>query len=220
MDSEIVVRGTGQVRVLPDRAVVRVVVDGEGSTRDEAYAEAAPLAGRVDEVVDAHRPGVERATTAALAVQPKTRWRRGETVRTGWRASRASVLDVTDLAVLGDLFAELAAAGGAVEGPSWQVDPANPAHAEVRRLAAADARQRAEAYAAALGLRVGGVAWVAEPGLRPGTPGNHAGPVARFAVAASAEPTDADVIDVTPDEIVLDAAVEVGFTYLARAAAS
>jgi hypothetical protein len=213
VESEIVVRGVGQVRVLPDRAALRVEVDGDGASRDEAYEQAAPLAAAVDRVLESHADRLARVVTAALAVQPKTRWRRGESVRTGWRASRVSLLDVTDFSRLGDLFAELAAAGGAVQGPTWSVDPTNPAHDEARRLAAADARRRAENYAEALGLRIAGVAWVSEPGLRPGT--NHGPPMMRgMAVSAGAvESAMADeVIDISPEEMTLDTTVEAAFT--------
>jgi uncharacterized protein YggE len=217
MDTEIVVRGSAQVLVLPDRAVVRVEVDGDGGSRDEAYRQAAPLAQRVDDVVEAHRDGIARLVTAALTVQPRTRWRRGESVRTGWRAARTSVLEVTDFARLGDLFAGLVGAGGAVAGPFWSVDATNPAYGEARRLAAEDARRRAEAYAGALGLRVTGVAWVAEPGLRAGHP-DHGGPAVRsLAMAGAAEVGGEDVIDVSPDELPIDAAVEVGFAFAADA---
>jgi uncharacterized protein YggE len=213
MDSEIVVRGTGQVRVLPDRAVLRVDVDGDGGTRDDAYRQAAASAAAVDDVVEAHRDRLARVVTAALAVQPKSRWRRGESIRTGWRASRTTLLDVTDFAGLGDLFAELAAAGGAVGGPTWHVDVTNAAHDEARRLAATDARRRADAYAGALALRVVGTAWVAEPGLRRGA--GDAGPPMVRAMAlpgASGAPAE-DVIDVAPEEVVVDAAVEVAFRF-------
>ena len=110
MDPHIVVRGTAEATSLPDRAVVRVEVDGEGNSRDDAYREAATLAAKVDEVVTGHAGAIARNTTAALAVHPKTRWRRGESVRTGWRGTRTTVLEVTDFSHLGDLFAELAAA--------------------------------------------------------------------------------------------------------------
>ena len=83
VESEIVVRGIGQVRVLPDRAALRVEVDGDGASRDEAYEQAAPLAAAVDRVLESHADRLARVVTAALAVQPKTRWRRGESVRTG-----------------------------------------------------------------------------------------------------------------------------------------
>ena len=151
---------------MPDRALVRVTIEADGAARDDAYREAARLAGQVDAALAHRQAAVDRTITTSLVVHPKTRWKKGESVRTGWRASRTSVVEVVDFSVLGDLLAELAAAGAAVDGPTWQLDPTNPVHHEVRRLAAADARTRADAYAAALGLRVTGVAWVAEPGLR------------------------------------------------------
>ena len=46
----------------------------------------------------------------------------------------------------------------------------NPAHSEARRLAAADARSKAEEYAAALGGRVGAIASAIEPGSAPPGP--------------------------------------------------
>jgi len=210
MDAHVVVRGAGVARALPDRAVVRVEVDGEGTSREDAYREAAKLASQVDEVVAAHAAAIDRNVTAALAVHPKTRWRRGESVRTGWRGTRTTVLELTDFARLGDLFAELAAAGGAVSGPDWRLDPANAVHIEARRLAAEDARSRAETYAAALGLRITGIAWVAEPGLRETTDAT------RFALAARGvqlgEAAE-EVIDVTPEEMTVEAAVDVGFDF-------
>lgn len=218
MESEIVVKGSAVVRVLPDRAVLRVDVDGDGQSRDEAYRQAEPQAARVDAVVERHRAALDRVATAALTVHPKTRWKRGESIRTGWRAARTTVLEVTDFAVLGDLFAELAAAGAAVTGPSWSLDPDNPAHAEARRLAAADARVRADAYGAALGLRVTAVAWVAEPGLRIGDRAGGGEPdmqmMAMAAPMSRSAPIE-DVIEVTPDEVTVSARVEVGFAFSA-----
>lgn len=205
---------------MPDRAVLRVTVDGMGGSRDEAYQAALRPAQQVDEVVATYEAAVDRAMTGTLVVQPKTRWRKGESVRTGWRASRTSVVEVKDVTRLGGFVAELVGAGGEVRGPSWQLDPANAAHTEARRLAAEDARSRAEAYAAALGLRVRGIAWVAEPGLRVGD-GSHqpsAGRTMTLAVGRGAESMAADeVIDISPDEMTVEAQVEVAFVFAAEA---
>jgi len=213
MDTEIVVKGSATLRVMPDRAVLRVEVDGEGQSRDEAYRQAAPLATAVDGVVERHRPAVAQAVTASLTVHPRARWKRGQSVRTGWRASRTTILEVTEFAALGDLLAELATAGGAVDGPDWVLDPDNPVHVEARRQAAADARARADAYADALGLRVTGLAWLAEPGLRqgggPDYPVAPAAAGARLMAAGEVE----EVIDVTPAEMPVRASVEAGFSY-------
>ena len=102
MGPEVIVKGRGEARSMPDRAVVQVVVDSEGNTREVAYAEAASAAKRVDEVISNRRSALDRASTAALVVHPTSRWKKGESVRTGWRAIRTSVLEVVDFEQLGD----------------------------------------------------------------------------------------------------------------------
>lgn len=197
---------------MPDRAIVYATIEGEGSSRDAAYSEAQPFAARVDEVIAAHGPAIGRNTTAALVVHPKTRWRKGEAIRTGWRASRSSELEVVTFARLGDLFAELAAAGATVTGPRWQLDSANPVYAQVRQRAAQDARARADSYAAGLGVRVRGVAWAAEPGLRLGDD-THPGGMVAMAMAREGGLAEEEVIDVTPAEMTVTAELEVAFDF-------
>jgi uncharacterized protein YggE len=210
MEHEVVVRGEGEVRVMPDRATVRVTVDGDGSSRDEAYAEAARAAAAVDEVLHAEAAAVARVTTAALVVQPRTRWQDGEAVRTGWRASRASVVEVRALERLGDLLGQLTGSGAAISGLSWDLDGDNVAHDEARSRAGEDARRRAERYATALGIKLGGIAWIAEPGLR--SEGNHLAPGVALAATPRAMASAPDQsIDVAPEEIAVTARVEVGF---------
>ena len=85
----------------------------------------------------------------------------------------------------------------------------------MRGLAAADARRRADAYAAALGLRVTGIAWVAEPGLRRPVRQRRLHAHGRHEVASAGRAGEPEVIDVTPDEITVDAAVDVAFTFAA-----
>ena len=217
MTREIIVKGHGEARSIPDRAIVHVIVDAEGSSRDDAYRDAAESTNQVDRVIENRREAIARVTAAALVVHPKTRWRKGESVRTGWRASRSSVLEVTGFEQLGELIAELAAAGAATSGPSWQLDPGNAAHREARRLAAEDARRRADDYAEALGLIVEEVVWISEPGLRLSQGFDQ--PVRAFAAAAAPRGALAgeEVVDVSPEEIATFAAVEVGFQLTSRA---
>ena len=141
LEPEIIVRGEAQARVLPDRATLRVVVDGDGAARDEAYAAAAEPAGAVDDVIEQFAAVITRTSTTSLVVQPTTRWHKGESRRTGWRATRTSSIEVEDLGQLGDLAAALAVAGAAIYGPEWQLDRTNPIHDELRRAAAEDARR-------------------------------------------------------------------------------
>jgi uncharacterized protein YggE len=212
MEHEIVVRGEGEVRVMPDRATVHVVVDGEGSSREEAYAAAARSAAGVDAVLKAEADAFERVATAALVVQPRTRWQDGEAVRIGWTAARASVLEVRALHRLGDLLAQLAGSGGNISGLTWGLDPSNAASGEARSRAGQDARLRAEQYAASLGVKLGAVAWVAEPGLRGAD--HPSGRPAMLTAARAGAAMAPQAIDVSPQELTISAEVEVGFTLL------
>jgi uncharacterized protein YggE len=214
VDREIVVRGEGKVRVMPDRASVRLMVDGEGSSRDDAYQVAARIAKSVDGVLEAGTPAVERVTTTALVVQPRTRWRKGETIRTGWRAYRSSVVEIRDLDQVGDLLAKITAAGGAISALTWELDGSNAGHDVARGLAGEDARRRAERYASSLGVLLGGVSWAAEPGLR--MPQDQFSAPLEFAAARPAMVggrPDEETIEVTPEEITLRVAIEVGFSF-------
>ena len=215
MEREIVVRGTGEARALPDQASLRVEVTVDHKTREEAHDTRTKLATAVDDVLDRHADAIARTTIASPVVQPRTRWHRGEDIRSGWRASRTSFVDVVMLDALGQIMAGLVDAGAAVQGPQWSMAPTNPAHDQARAAAAEDAHRRAQSYAAALGLSVGPVAWVAEPGLRrppqPPVPVDvEVAPMAAAAVVA----TDAEPEPVTPAELTVRVDVEVGFTIL------
>ena len=215
MERSIIVSGSAEVRVLPDRALVVVTVDADAGSRDDAYQRAAGTASAVDVVLD-HRAGeIARVATAALTVQPLTRWRKGEVVRTGWRASRRTEVEVIGFEGLGLLLAELTGAGATIDGPDWRVDDTNEAYDRVRQLAAQDARRRAEAYASGLGVLLGAVDWIAEPGLRS----SSAEPVHRMMALASVSrmadaPEDEVVIEVTPADSIIEAVVEVSFSIL------
>jgi uncharacterized protein len=213
MEREIVVRGIGEARALPDLASLRVEVTADRKSQDEAYDARADVAARVDVVFAEHANAIARTTMASLWVQPRTRWHRGEDIRTGWRASRTTFVDVVVLDALGAIMSEAVAAGASVTGPNWSMASTNIAYDVARRAAAEDARHRAIAYAEALGLSLGDVAWVAEPGMRTGTP-----PVAANAVmmrAEAAPPLEPEPVeDLTPSEMTVEVSVEVGFRIL------
>jgi uncharacterized protein YggE len=208
MEREVVVSGEGEIRVAPDHAAIRVVVDGEGSSREDAYDGASRAARSVDEVLEVHEAALVGVTSTALVVQPRTRWRKGETVRTGWKASRTSLVKIGDLERTGEILARLTGAGAALSGLSWELDERHDAHDTARQQAARDARRRATTYAEALGLQLGPVAWITEPGLRNrDSTWVQAGGYPTAARAAMSE----EPIEIQPEEIVVRARVDVGF---------
>jgi uncharacterized protein YggE len=197
---------------MPDLASVRVGVDGEGQSRDEAYQMASVTAAAVDAALADFEAAIDRVTTAALVVQPKTRWRKGETQRTGWQAFRVSVVEIADTSRAGELLSALAGAGASISGLSWMVAPTNEAFALARQRAGEDAKGRAEQYAQALNVKLGPVAWAAEPGLRVSSHSSHvdwlAAPAGARALSAGGPE---ETINVNPEEITISAALEVAY---------
>jgi len=97
----------------------------------------------------------------------------------------------------------------------WEVDKTNPAHDHARRAAALDAERRASTYAEAVGLRLGPLKWLAEPGLRSDASSPvPAGAGARFFHVEAAMSDEA--MDITPDEITIQAVVEACFELVDR----
>jgi Protein of unknown function (DUF541) len=136
VEREIVVRGTGEAGALPDQASLRVEITADHKSQDEAYDARTKLAAGVDNVLRRHADAISRTTIASLVVQPRIRWHRGEDIRTGWRASRTSFVEVADLDALGEIMSRLVDAGAAVHGPQWSMAPTNPAYDQARSAAA------------------------------------------------------------------------------------
>lgn len=203
--AEILVRGHAEVRVRPDRALLWVRVEADGESRQEVFAAATRGAADLDAVMDRYAAVIERRNTIGVMLRPRVRWDMGQSLRTGWIASRTSRVDVSDLAAVGPLVTDLSAAGATdIRGPEWEVAATNPAHETARAEAARDARHRASAYAEAQGLRLGALRWLAEPGLRGARPpgGDHPMPLGARSAALSGAPgpqpmtIDADAVSV------------------------
>jgi uncharacterized protein YggE len=119
---------------------------------------------------------------------------------------------LTDATLVGRLMTEAASRAAAqIEGPWWRVLPNNPARLEACRQAAGDARAKAQAFAEALGGRLGPIAWIRESTDQ----GYQGGPGAVFRaqpMAASSGPDPELAIE--PGEFDVSAAVGVAFAFV------
>lgn len=162
----ITVRGVATVETPPDHASVLATVRTRGRTAEEAFAGLAERTAACDEVLDDAAACVRRRETSSLGVQPVVEYdpQTGQSVQRGHTAWRTVRLEVVPGDGVADLLRTLVSRAEAeLDGPQWHVDETNPVHDTARRAAAADARRRAEAYAAGLAVAVGSVAWVSEP---------------------------------------------------------
>jgi len=198
--------GRGSARAVPDAALLTLEVWAELDTPQAALDEVARRTQLLQGVLDS--AGVEPGARSTSGVSLTEVWdyKREERVFRGYRAATSIDVRITELTVLGAVISESTRdAQARPHGPVWQVDPTNPARTEACRLAAEDARRKAEAYAAALALSLGTVLAVREP--RGGPPDEA--PMYRMA-AAQTMASGPDV-PVETGDVEVEAAVHVVF---------
>jgi uncharacterized protein YggE len=190
------VTAEGETTVAPDLALVAFAVSGSGRdlapTRDDVAARSSAVLGRLREL------GIADADLNApdVAVQPEYDYRRGQKL-VGYRVVRRMTARVRDLDALGGILDGLLAAGANEIGGA-QMTASDPTVAEhdALRAAVTAARAKAEALAAAAGVRLRDVVRIQEE------PGPGVGPLPRFramgAIAEMAEqPTEVAAGDLT-----------------------
>ena len=211
MTATVVVRGIGHASARPDRAVLVFELGHTAPTPQEALQEVATRTAALERVL--RERGVSEAdwTTTGVTVQATYDWRKDERVFLGHRAGNRVQVTTRDPGLVGRLFTDaVEVASARVGGPEWIVEPSNPAHLEACRLAAADARQRAEAYAAGLGLALGPVVLVDE------TPPDVPRPLPRAMMAKAAMADDSSPIEVNAGDLEVTADVRVTFALVER----
>ena len=156
----------GEVHRVPDLARINAGVVTQAPTATEAIRQ---NAARMESV----RAALRRAGIAARDIQTSTinlqpSYRYGENQPpqlTGYQAQNEVTVRFRDIAETGRILDALVAEGAnQISGPMLSVDQPEAALDEARTLALAAARQRADLYARALGMRVSRVLSVSEAG--------------------------------------------------------
>ncbi|HUG17173.1 MAG TPA: SIMPL domain-containing protein [Thermomicrobiales bacterium] len=164
------VQGSAVVPARPDEVELALEVTYVDRTPHDALAEVATRSVAIEAVLA--ELGIEERlwTTSGAVVNEQTEWNRqtGEHVHRGYVASSRIALRLEDPGVIGNLMQEATRRAQArVSGPWWRIAPDNPARIAACAAAAVDARRKAEAYATALGARLGVVLDISEPGIAP-----------------------------------------------------
>jgi uncharacterized protein YggE len=200
------VQGRATVPGTPDEAVVAVELRALRPTSQEAYAEVAERSGRLDALCDSLGIAGTARSTQGVSVQEQrehdgTTWR-----HRGYLASNTVLVRLADPQLVARLLKEAVEQVQArVAGPWWQVAQTNPARLEACRLAAAEARRKADAYADALGARLGALIRVREPRRR-----DSEWPVRQQLLSARA-PIEEPEIPLHAGELDVSAVVDVTF---------
>jgi uncharacterized protein YggE len=178
MAPEIVTEGSGWHEQPADRAELQVGYAGTGRDRSAAVD---ALGKRVAAAEPAF--GLRGVTVLHRRLSVHDQWRGNRVV--GSRATEDVTLRLDDVGALEEVLAALVASEPAtLNGPNWQLKVPAAARRTAQQHAVADARDRAEGYAAALGGRLGELRRLSEAA------GGGAEPRA-FAMAAMARETAA-----------------------------
>lgn len=210
----VTVRGEALVPGEPDEAHVFLEIKAVEKSPQRAMADASQRSDKLQAIFEElDIPPLARATSG-ISVGEETEWSSGKRKHLGYHAVNRVSVTLDDAATAATLIAEATERCDAnVRGPRWEIALANPARVEAFRAAAEDARRKADAYATALGAKLGDVLSVTEPGLVVRTQQRHEvmpapAPAAAPQAAAAAPSPD---IQIDPGALDIPAAVEVTF---------
>lgn len=167
----IAVHGEGTVQVDPDRARVRLGVESEAPLASEAQAETNRIANEIMAAMEELGIAAEDIRTSRLSLYPVYADRspdrpRGEPEVAGYRATNTVSIMLDDLGRIGAVIdAAIAAGANRVEGVEFELRDATEARGRALAAAVEDARAKAQAIAAALGVTLGSIVETTEQGV-------------------------------------------------------
>jgi len=186
------VTGEASVSVSPDLAQIDGGVTSDGKTAREASDTNNAAMGKV--LLALKGAGIEEKDyqTSRLSLQPQYAPNRsGPSAIAGYRASNRVIIRVREVTKVANVIDVLVAAGAnEVGGINFMVSQASKLLDDAREQAIADARRKADIYAKAAGVTLGGPLSISEEGASaPVYRGKMAAPMAAGAQVAQGEET-------------------------------
>jgi len=150
----VTVRGQAQLEGPPDLATLTLTLHASTDSSERTRSQLAEGSAAVSEVLQRFEAVIERSSTSGVHVSPVFN-RRTPTKITGYQGTFSTQIVVADLESLSPLVLALTELPSSqVDGPWWSLRPDNSMYREARLAAIADARRRADDYAAAFGTTV------------------------------------------------------------------
>jgi uncharacterized protein len=158
----VTVRGEAQLEGPPDLATLTLTLHASGDSAERTRSQLAEGSTTVSQLLQRFEAAIERSSTSALHVSPVFN-RRTPAKITGYQGIFSTQIVVADLESLSPLVLALTELPNSqIDGPWWSLRPDNPMFRDVRLAAIADARRRAEDYAAAFGTTLGNLVEVSD----------------------------------------------------------
>lgn len=171
--------GQAEVKSAPDIAVISAGVVSEARTAREALTLNNKSMASVLQTIEASGVAKKDIQTSNFSVQPKYKYaKRSSTGEqdppriVGYTVSNSVTVIVRELANLGQVLDAVVSSGvNQMNGLSFSIAEPAPLRNQARKLAVAEARERAELYAQAAGVSLGKILSISEAvGVRPPQP--------------------------------------------------
>lgn len=158
----VTVRGQAQLEGPPDLATLTLTLHASTDSPERTRSQLAEGSAAVSDLLQSFEAVIERSSTSGLHVSPVFN-RRTPPKITGYQGTFTTQIAVADLDSLSDLVLALSALPNSqIDGPWWSLRPDNSMFREARLAAIADARRRADDYAAAFGTTVANLVEVSD----------------------------------------------------------
>jgi uncharacterized protein len=152
------VTGTGEVKVVPDIALVSIGVQVQMETLSSAQRQAAESMGAVTDVLKNNSIADEDIQTSNYSIQPVWQWVDNENVFVGYKVVNVVNVKIRNMEAIGDIIDAAVAAGGeyvVVNGISFSIDNPDEYYNNARLDAMDDAKEKATQLAHSAGVKVG-----------------------------------------------------------------
>jgi len=165
----ITVSGTGEVKVVPDQAILTAGVVSQAATAGDALAANRRAMNKV--FAELKRQGIPEKSIQTSGFNISPQYESGPHARAmhvvDYQVSNNVSVCMDDVSKLGVGIDALVAAGAnSMDGISFTVRDPKPLQKEAREAAVKDAMDRAETYARAAGLSLGSVVQISEAGMQ------------------------------------------------------
>ena len=164
----VVARGDGEVRAVPDMALIVIGAEQLAKTPKEAQTAVATAMTAVQQRITTAGVPKDAIRTTAYDVQAQFDYGNGRQTLRGYMARHSIEVRVDDVSRVGALLEVAIAAGGtSVQGVRFDLKQREALEREALTKAVANARARAEAMAAGAGSAIAGVVKIEEAGAMP-----------------------------------------------------
>ena len=196
-NASVTVRGEAAIRTEPDEAFVWITLAATERTPGPALADVAKRSEALATLLDDLAIAATDRSTAGITVREEFDHTKDGRRSLGHYAASSVSVRVSDTELIGTLIMRSSSELDArIAGPSWRVSASNTAWLEAASAASRNARDKAAAYAAGLGLRLGPLRSLAEP-VDGGPWGRHTPLRASSAAAGQDMPVETGELEVT-----------------------